>query len=244
LSKFSISSFGRFIASERIKYKVEDDNRVAFSLGRIARYLRFLEIIKQRYQIASKENLKIINNRISWGEKVGSRNLTPKEVAELQRDFEFSQVLHLEIESFFLFANITLDRIANFMEDYFGPAKSLTLRSHRKFCKYAGSYVKKKKLEIPEGFYETMNNLEESVVFYRDKSIAHLKNPRAMFPTFFTLEGSTQIGTSFLYPKEKDQVVKSPEIEIIYDQIDIYVKKLIGLIQRNRNRSRYRLREN
>ncbi len=158
------------------------------------------------------------------------------------RESDVYEILHLETESFFLFAKIALDKIARCIEDYFGSARGLSLRSHDKWCKHASSFTNVKTLDLPDGLSDTIIKLREWISDYRDKQISHFQNPRAIFPTYISAEGSTQIGITFLNPKKSDQQEKSPEVDEVYNKLETYVRQLIELITSNRSRSRYVLR--
>ena len=237
-----IETFSNFVGSEREHYVGADNNRVAFSLGQIGRYLRFVAIIKRRHAETNSRATEDFRRAVSAKRESGVRQLTPEEMEDLERDRHTLEILHLETESFFLFAKITLDKVAQFIEDYFGSAPGLSLRSHDKWCKNASNFVAAKQLDLPNELLDTMTLLKGRVSDYRDKQIAHLKNPRAMFITHFPAEGSAHLGTTYLYPKESDRYSKSPGVEELYKQLEKYVSQLIELIVSNRLRSRYKLR--
>lgn len=238
----AIEAFSNFVGSERKHYAGEDNDRVARSLEQIGRYLRFVAIIKRRYAEASNRATGDFRRAVSAKRESGVRQLTPEEVEDLERDRHTLEILHLETESFFLFAKITLDKVAHFIEDYFGFAHGLSLRSHDKWCKNASNFVAAKHLDLPNDLLDTMTLLQGQISDYRDKQIAHLKNPRAMFVTHFSAKGSAHLGTTFLYPKESDRYSRSPGVGELYEQLEKYVSQLIELIVSNRLRSRYKLR--
>src|SRR5262249_60032967 len=120
--------------------------------------------------------------------------------------------LHFEIEICLLFAKILLDKIAQFIEDFFGVARGASLRSHDKWCKAVKEYSQAKGLEMPAGISETMDRLRSVVADYRDKQITHFQNPRAFHVTHITREGATQIGTTALDPKDSDKWSTSPAV--------------------------------
>jgi hypothetical protein len=172
----------------------------------------------------------------------GVRELTPEEVVELENNAHLQIVLHFEIESFFLFAKILLDKIAQCIEDFFGPARGASLRSHDKWCKAIDTYVQAKQLVVPPGIHKTIYRLRFLVADYRDKQITHFQNPRAFFATFITADDTTQIGIDALYPKEDERVITSPPVNEVYGLIEDYVGQMMRLIDSNRSRARYTLR--
>jgi hypothetical protein len=238
-----IDKFAAFIGTEREHYVEDDDYRVAFSLGQVRRYLHFVEIIQERYRVVNDKVVERFRQKISdASSNPGIRQLTAEEVVEHEKDAERHAVLHLEIESYFLFAKILLDKVAQFIEDFFGTARGMSLRSHDKWCKSLDAYTQIKKLDVPVGMDEVMHRLRAIIADYRDKQIAHFQNPRAGFGTHISGEGATQIGIDAYFPKEADKSVTSPTTDEASGLIDTYISQLIELIESNRVRSRYKLR--
>ena len=237
-----IDRFVAFVMSERRLYGTHDNNRVGFSLGQIGRYLRFVEIARSRYLPVSKTVAERFRKTMEEArQNLGTRELIPEEIAELEKEGQLHQLLHFEIESFFLFAKILLDKIAHFIGDYFGQAHGVSFRSHDKLCKGIDQYLKEKNLQIPSGMKNTMVELRSLVADYRDKQIAHLQNPRALHVTQIAANGAAQIGASTLYPNEKDKFSSSPSVEHVCAVIEVYMSQLESLIEINRSKSRYKL---
>jgi len=236
------ASFDSFIAAEQVQYDSKDGQRFAVSLYQIRRYLGFCEIIKQRHQDAETKAAENFRRLIAGNQSQKSGPLTTMEWAEMQKNAELYEILHLETESFFVFSKITLDKIAHFIRDYFGSTPNLSLRSHHQWCKNYEKFVDAKNLITPEGLKETLTELQTIVADFRDKNIVHFGNPRAMFLTYITAENTTNVGTTFLYPKDTDQANKSPGVNDVYQRLHHYLELLKILVEKNRNRSRYSLR--
>ena len=70
----------------------------------------------------------------SWSKKIqshlGRYELTEEDTTEWERQSQLTTELHLEIETFHLFAKILLDHAARFIERYFGKSRGLSLDSH------------------------------------------------------------------------------------------------------------------
>ena len=146
-----VARFEEFAVSERNLYSGEDNNRVGLALAQVGRYLRFVAITEDRYLQVSREVAKKFWESIEATKgQSGTRTLTKKEIAELEEDGRRSLLLHYEIESFFLFSKILLDKCAQFVEDYFGGERGLSRQPHREWCKVLNEYVKAKKLNVPD----------------------------------------------------------------------------------------------
>jgi hypothetical protein len=179
---------------------------------------------------------------MSWaksGAKSETRELTPDEVKESDNDWRINLLLHMEIETYFLFSNILLDKIAHCIEDFFGPVKSTTFRSHDKCCKNIENYSQSLSLELPERFLQTALNLRDIATEFRDKQITHLRHPRAMHATIYHPEDGVQIVVNAIYPKPNDKQVNSPGITKISQAMNEYIELFIELIQGNRDKCRY-----
>lgn len=229
--------FSDFISEERRRFLGDADNRAAFSLAQVARYVRFLGLVHSRYTRISK----IVSARFEKisEQMLANRDMTAEEQADVLDGWKYDALVHLEIESFYLFANILLSKIAQCIEDYFGPARGLTLKSHSNLCKFIEAYAKDKELNLPESWIKSADDLKCAVTDYRDKNIAHFKNPRALHGTTFTKDGVTGMTTIMLYPKETDATSTSRNIDDLYKDISGYCDKFRELIHENQRKSRY-----
>jgi hypothetical protein len=151
------------------------------------RYYKYLSQIRLQY-----DSLSPVYNQTVWdmlhlaGNKgSGPQPLTPEQtqkLRELESTYnELSEKLQYHIESFYLFAKILLDRIAD---------STLFLWGH--VCRSAGSrhtyfYNRFKDLcsryhlaVIPEDLRQTIGNLKKRVVDYRTEFIEHPSDPNML----------------------------------------------------------------
>src|SRR3972149_1431103 len=109
----SPSSLSRFIVAERDHYVGHDGNLFAFSLGQAARYYELLLILEARHAAIEAEFIE--GHAIFHGPlPPGETELTPEQEAFLHRLHDLGDELQLQIESFYLFAKILLDRLSQF----------------------------------------------------------------------------------------------------------------------------------
>jgi hypothetical protein len=236
-----MSALSDFIGTERDRYMGEDNNRFAFSLGQVSRYYEFLLIIMERYQQASKELVNNTKEVMEISKKKKDSTLNEKERELFTRNVPLSNLLHLEIESFYLFSKILLDKIAHFLEDYFGKTHGMSLRSHDKLTKYFEKFTTVKGLTVPAKISETILVLKSYVSDYRDKEISHRNNPRSLMVTMFDGKGMTKIARTQFLPNEKDGQIESKELPELMAAIDEYILQVILIVSDNREKSRYKL---
>lgn len=230
----------KFIETERSRFVGRDNNLFAISFGHICRYHEFSCLILERYAAAAAQFLastKYLNAQ--WGDWAArGQPLTPSEMKLLEENRRLSAVLHLDIESFYLFSKILLDKIAHSLEFYFGQERGVSLDSHDDLVKNFDRYSKAKDLKVPAGFLELATTLKKDVSDYRDYEIAHEKSPRRLNSTLYDGEGNIRIGASNMYPGEKDQHSESKALQILSADINEFIVRLIDLLARNRVRCR------
>src|SRR5262245_7625489 len=118
-----------FVASERDRFSDEHNNSFALAFSEIDRYSAFIEIILSRYTEAT-HSYTPHTDALTASVLPASNPLTSDQLATLNHSTEANDLLQLEIESFYLFAKIMLDKVARVIAFYFGQARGLALDSH------------------------------------------------------------------------------------------------------------------
>lgn len=229
-----------FIVTERKHYTNKGGNLFASSLGEALRYYDFLLIIADRYK-------KIGNKMISISNK--ERKLTPSQTGDpfpmtdeqirlMEEWYRLNKLIQLEIETFYLFAKILLDKIALFIENYFGQARGISLRSHDKWERNHEQYRLAKHLTYPQGFSDSIVFVKEHISDYRDKQISHLQSQRTVRATTWGRAKHMKIAA---YHTKNGGQAHSRELPELIRAIDIYLQQVITLIESNRGKTRLEL---
>lgn len=218
----SMKDLSDFIHSERKRFETRQNNIFSFTFSEISRYYDYLQIILDRYKTASKEfaeNTKALQESFK---KSGNGRVNVAQNKMLQESSELGIRVHLEIEAFYLFAKILLDKTSLAIQFYFGSARSLSLASHDNLTKHIEVYAKTKGLRLsPPGLIEHIGKLKEDISDFRDYQIQHIpdyRQGRIIRGTGFDKEGNSRISLIALYPTEKDKQYDSkllPEIEVV-----------------------------
>src|ERR1700674_3456938 len=106
-----MSQLTEFIGSERERFANQDNNKFAMSFSQISRYAAFLDVVLKRYEEASRQlfaNTKAMQSTML----PGSHPLTTVQKTLWAEGSRLTILLHLEIESYYVFAKILLDKIA------------------------------------------------------------------------------------------------------------------------------------
>jgi hypothetical protein len=227
----------QFIGNERDRLTVEHSNVFAMQFSKVTRYYDFLEIILSRYDGAGKrfvENSKALQATF----KEGQHPTTGDQLELHARGKQLTTDLHLEIESFYVFGKMLLDRVANTIEYYFGQVRKRPLDSHDDLVKNLEEYSRSLELEVPATLMAAATSLKEKIADHRDYEVAHEKNPRSVFATVFYADGRTSIANTKLYPKASDKQAESKDLNELFREIDQYLQVIMNFIRSNGRHSR------
>lgn len=228
-----------FVSSEKKYLDTKNYTILGLALYQIVRNYKFLQIINKRYK---KSSSLFISTREKFRKTLGKR---PKGVHTMTRrqiklarieDKAYLQV-HLEIESFYLFAKILLDKLARIVEFYFGQTDKLSLDSHHLFCKNIKEYSSFKSILIDYELIEHAKKLKKDISDFRDFQIAHHKNFRIFHGINFS-DKNVKIILQPVYPKPNDKEMESKSIDELLDSIDKYFNLILDFLNCNRNKSK------
>lgn len=231
-----------FITSNRNKFADKHNNMFTFSLGEIQRYYEFLEIISGRWERIEAEYVAGVRHMMEMGKKnPGSHVMTTDEWALHEESRKKSTLLHLEMESYYLFSKIMLDKVARSIEFFFGATRSLPLDSHDDLTKNLTKIAEHKGLLISEELLWLIPRIKKTISDFRDQQIAHQKSPRVARGTMFATDGSTKMMINMLYPKETDiqsEGVNLSELRVLVDQ---YLNEVVRFLEANFAKTRLNL---
>lgn len=228
-----------FISEERRHFETEGNNMFAMAFGQVRRYHDFLAIIKERHDRLSNKYkglserynalLPTCSGPCPIGEELG---------ACLEEMRNMSTAFQLEIESYYLFAKIMLDRVAHFVEFVFGPERRLSLDSHDQMTKHFRGYCEAKGLKDVDKVESLLGSLKTDIADFRDYQIAHEKSPRTIRGVGLLGDGGAFMMSTKLYPKDSDGQVQSKSPEKLKLDLLLYLREIMELVRANRERSR------
>lgn len=228
----SLKELGEFIESERSRYSEDSNNLFAISGSQFSRYLQFLVIIADRHHKAAKASSDYMNNLNDFMKNDTKGKIAVSRLEKLDAGLKLVQ---LETESFFIFSSIYLDKVAHFIDNYFGRQRGLSLQSHKKLSKNFNEFTINNGITVPKTLFNDITWLYNKITVTRNKMITHQKNPR----TIYGASAKGDFSLIFLYPKESDKQVTTPNVEVVAKRLEIYTKRIISLIRSNRKLSRF-----
>jgi hypothetical protein len=232
-----LDKLNTFILKERSRFENKDDNIFAMTFCQIIRYRQFLEIIHSRYQKLSKDFIENCKKNIEVSKRQGNGPISTEMMALIMESGKIGNELQLEIESFYQFAKILLDRIANTMRIYFGNIQGVSYESHNKFYKTIKTFISDLKLEKIGSLVDRGNALTQGIIDFRDDHIVHKSCARDTYGISWDGGGKTQISKTRIYAKETDTHVTSDNLDELLGQIDLYMESIISLISHNQDKT-------
>jgi hypothetical protein len=230
-----------FISTHREQFESTHNNIFAFSWSKITRRLAFLDIIEARYLEASAEF--IANSEAARDlVKPGTHPVGPELAALHEAAISIGAEVHLQIESYYLFAKIVLDDVARAIEYYFGAVRRLPLDSHDDLASNLEGYAAAKDLLLGPELVAAIVDLKRRVSDVRDYKISHEKSPRTVSGTSWSGTGGARIMMTRLYPRTSDP--EQFETELLTDLRQLlhdYLGLVIDFIVANEERTALKL---
>jgi len=159
---------------------VEVRNSLAVSVGHWHQYLAYLAIILPRAEAADAAYHEVTERLMESARAATrgvARSMTPAEQAVVGALELRSIVAHLEIESFYVFAKILLDRVADSMARYFGLTLLRHGSSHSELQSGAFKNLCARRTMDGRSIQAMLDDLRKRIVDHRTKVIEHLNEP-------------------------------------------------------------------
>jgi hypothetical protein len=229
--------FQAFIDTERWRFETRDNNLFYFAFHEIATYRSFLDIIQSRSDAIGKDYLDCMEAYSKTVEGSSGGYLTLAQQATLDRWRELSLALRLEIETYYLFATILLDRVAAAIGFYFEGTSSKTWARHSSLAKNLEAYATARNISVPQRLLDLAVSLKDAVSGFRHEQVVHQGSLRAMRATGFQTGQGPRLLLSNLYPTPGDQQHESLYLAEAAVMIDEYLTTVIELLANNRDRT-------
>jgi hypothetical protein len=143
------------------------------SFGHILRGYRYLELIHERHVPTAKhykELLAKLLGRMDPAFEGGSISYDD-EMATMDADMgDLLDVAHVDLETFYLFAKIVLERTAQYVELYFGSEPKLSVRTHDKLRANFPEFAERRGIVVPDGFSDAFAHVHDMVFTHQAES--------------------------------------------------------------------------
>jgi hypothetical protein len=200
-----------FIDHERDRFESEHNNRFAFSFSKIVTYRR-----------------KTTAGPGRPGERSTAR---PRELKLLAEITGLQDLLHLDIESFYQFAKILLDKTAHSFGVYFGQQRNCSFGSFSRFNK--ALVLLESPFVITQEFRAECVRMEREISDYRDKRVVHDERADLVHAVTISNGRSYSITPACIRAKTLDDFAGSKDPRELLPSIDIYLSHFVECVRRN-----------
>jgi hypothetical protein len=206
------------------------------------RYLDYLRIIQSRFEPVSAAWIAAQETYMRMPIGPVPRSLTPAEMAQVREKETFGALAQLEIESFYVFAKILLDRVADTLCLYLGVNRPTNGSSHSELVKKNHLASTCGRLRIsPDKLWPLLTGLHTRIVDFRTEVIEHLKEPRQTRDILPGPDRKVHINTgSRIYSRAGDPEQRLEQTEdpaILLRDVEAYVDVVVEFMVSNIDRS-------
>jgi len=167
----------------------------------------------------------------------GTRVLTEDDLREQEHSATLQLRLHLEVESFYLFAKILLDRISDTFGYYFNHSLKKAGSTHTQVANWFSKICTDKHLVVqPANLHSTMKVLKRCIIDYRNDALEHISNPRLIHGTNWRA-GKTAIAIHSVYPSKSDKVKETEDLNELFKLLDHYIVAMLDFFETNIEKS-------
>lgn len=242
-----------YIGRERVKFTDVVGNDFAFSWYQVQRYDGFLRMTLDRYNDEVGELTKLTDQyKASIAERREHTRTTAltEEQQELWRQASMQENrVQMDMESFYTFARILLDRIAAAIKFYFGMQRMSY--SFNDFRKRIADIASAEALDLPDEFVTQTGSIYEQVAPFRDKQITHSQAASAWATMIRDDEGKIRMAAGPLFVRDveekghsltEDELQKelrrhykvSQDPNELMQKIEEYIDRIVDFIEANK----------
>ncbi len=215
-----------FIDTERWNFDGRDNNLYHVAFREVTVYRAVLGLIQDRYRAAGSEYMA---RSEAFTLRIRTAAASAERIGPNARLEELQLMLRIEIESFYLFARILLDKIALAVHFYFGLNQS----GHSLLIKQ----LAKAGLPASERLRTLAKDLGKQIGGFRSEQITHQRELRAIRSTGYRTGEGPRVILSNLYPTVADQQYESRPLEALIAAIDDYLSEIMEFLAVNREQT-------
>jgi hypothetical protein len=206
------------------------------SVHQAKRLREYLALILDDYRAASTALIKHLEKeREVFG--TGPLGLNPERRRLLEKSEHLQTIVHLRIETFYVFAKMMLDKLAHTLEIHFGSARGIPIHKHSKLVTKLSDYAAAQGLVPPAAqLIEAAERAEAEIGAFRDRHVVHEWNPRRRWATGINREtGDTSLSAWIVSKKPTDAPpLTGAAPPKLMETLDSYVIELVRYIAANR----------
>ena len=227
----------RHLAAERNQFPIGRARVLENAALEIKRYSAFLILVKARaIEVSVKCNEAL---RCCVGMPAGEER-----EKRMSRFEQLNVNLQLDIESFYIFATIYLDKTSHFLEAYFGELRDCSFESFRSLKQQLDLMESSHGFKLNRQFREMAEKLFTDIVDFRDKKITHAKMPRLFRGLNWEADGRVTMASGLINAKPTDKLFQTTDVGDLWMLLEKYSGLFTEFVEQNPKKAKSRLNEN
>ena len=207
------------------------------AFGHVLRGYRYLELIHERHVPTAKrykELLALIFTKMDPAFDGGAITYDD-EMATMDAEMaDLLDIAHLDLETFFLFAKTVLDRVAQYIELYFGPEPKLPVRAHEKLYANFSEYSARRGIVIPDGFTQAVRDVHDMIFTHQPESATNDARVAQSPSDLMIAHTDERPGPNGAHRVTRLSLTTGQLLNVV----DAYLRLVLELVRRNPNRAR------
>jgi hypothetical protein len=144
-------------------------------------------------------------------------------------------IAHIDLETFYLFSKTVLERVAQYVELYFGPEPKLSVRTHEKLRANFDEYTTRRGVVVPDELRATLDSVHENIFAHQADSATN-DSRQAQSPSDLMMAHTEN------RPGPNGATGAVTQLSLTTGQlvqvVDAYLRSIVDLVKRNPNRAR------
>ena len=211
-----------------------DASSLHSAFGHVLRGYRYLELIHERFVPTAKRYKERLAQLISKMDPAfeGDAITYDEQMAGMYADMgDLLDIAHVDLETFYLFSKTVLERVAQYIQMYFGPEPKLPVNTHEKLRANFAEYAAKRGIVVPEDFNEKLAQVTDFI--YTHKSDA-ATNESPQSPGDLMIAHTEDRASNGSPPGVTRLSLTTGQLLTV---VDTYLRAVVDLVRRNPERA-------
>jgi hypothetical protein len=208
------------------------------AFGHIVRGYRYLELIHARHVPTAKRYKELLAQLIARMDPAfdGGAIAYDDEMAAMDEEMgDLLDVAHVDLETFYMFAKIVLERVAQYVELYFGSEPKLSIRTHDKMRANFDEFRSRRGIIVPDGFKDAFTHVHDMVFTHQSESATNDARVAQSPSDLMIAHTDNKPGPNGAAPGVMRLSLTTGQL---LNVVDAYLREALELIRANPNRAK------
>jgi hypothetical protein len=218
-------------------HSARDAAQLHGAFGHVLRGYRYLELVHERHVPTAKRYKELLALLFTKMDPAfdGGAITYDDEMATMDAEMaDLLDIAHLDLETFYLFAKTVLDRVAQYVELYFGPEPKLPVRAHEKLYANFSEYATRRGIVVPDGFTQAVRDVQDMIFTHQPESATNDARVAQSPSDLMIAHTDERPGPNGAHRVTRLSLTTGQLLNVV----DAYLRLVLELVKRNPNRAR------